>query len=164
MTLLSLRFQTTYTLLYSYGLLHEYKSFCGARVLHCCHKALSSLFYSPFVVEGAHNVFLETVKWGEDDSFKETVNLDDKSVMMTVILKLYEDYGEMHRPGFWFPCPQNNTSWRMKTRSSMFYVLRIHLVILAAPCGWVEVRTIKLVLGKCLAPSDKRSLSSLFSS
>ena len=61
---------------------------------------LSSLFDSPFVVEGARNVFLETVKRGEDDSFKETVNLDDKSVMMTVILKLYEDYGEMHRPGF----------------------------------------------------------------
>ena len=44
-------------------------------------------------MEGARNVFLETVKRGEYDSFEEAVNLDDKSVTTTVILRLYEAYG-----------------------------------------------------------------------
>jgi len=43
-------------------------------------------------VEGARNVFLETVKRGEYDSFEEVVDLgDDKSA--SVILRLYEAYG-----------------------------------------------------------------------
>jgi alpha-mannosidase len=50
-------------------------------------------------VEGARNVFLETVKRGEYDSFEEVVNLgyDKNSAtttsVITVILRLYEAYG-----------------------------------------------------------------------
>ena len=46
----------------------------------------------------------------------------------------------MRRPGFWFPLISLSSkhslpiSWRMKTRSSMFYALRIYLMGLAAPC------------------------------
>lgn len=40
----------------------------------------------PFVVHGAHNVFLETVKRGEDDDFSG-------SGPHTIVLRLYEAYG-----------------------------------------------------------------------
>jgi len=42
---------------------------------------------SPFWLEGSTNVFLETVKRGEDDKF------ESKSANKTVILRLYEAYG-----------------------------------------------------------------------
>jgi len=45
-------------------------------------------------VEGVGNVFLETVKRGEYDSFEEIVDLgDDKSAATSAILRLYEAYG-----------------------------------------------------------------------
>ena len=47
-----------------------------------------SSFKSPFVVEGARNVFLETVKRGDDDDFG---GKDRKAT--TVILRLYEAFG-----------------------------------------------------------------------
>ncbi|KAF8128024.1 glycoside hydrolase family 38 protein [Boletus edulis] len=42
---------------------------------------------SPFWLEGSPNVFLETIKRGEDDKF------ESKSASKTVILRLYEAYG-----------------------------------------------------------------------
>jgi alpha-mannosidase len=42
--------------------------------------------HSPFDIEGAPNVFLETVKRGEDDSFKS-------GGKTTVVLRLYEAFG-----------------------------------------------------------------------
>ena len=39
------------------------------------------------MIEGARNVFLETVKRGEDDDF------DDDSARTTVVLRLYEAFG-----------------------------------------------------------------------
>jgi alpha-mannosidase len=48
---------------------------------------------SPFVVEGARNVFLETFKHGEYNSFDNSVNLEHKDATSTVILRLYEAYG-----------------------------------------------------------------------
>lgn len=47
-----------------------------------------SALKSPFTVEGARNVFLETVKRGENDDFKTK---DAETV--TVILRLYEAFG-----------------------------------------------------------------------
>jgi len=47
---------------------------------------LSSL-PSPFTIEGARNVFLETVKRGEDDDFGAD------SAKTTVVLRLYEAFG-----------------------------------------------------------------------
>ena len=40
----------------------------------------------PFSVSGAHNVFLETIKRGEDDDFKNGTNT-------TIVLRLYEAFG-----------------------------------------------------------------------
>jgi alpha-mannosidase len=45
-----------------------------------------STLRSPFVVEGARNVFLETVKRGDDD-------FESKSEATTIILRLYEAFG-----------------------------------------------------------------------
>lgn len=42
---------------------------------------------SPFVVEGAPNVFLETIKRGENDTF------GPDSATTTVVLRLYEAFG-----------------------------------------------------------------------
>ncbi|TFK38533.1 glycoside hydrolase family 38 protein [Crucibulum laeve] len=50
---------------------------------------------SPFVVEGARNVFLETIKRGENDSFDAPADFEtegNKSTT-TVVLRLYEAFG-----------------------------------------------------------------------
>jgi alpha-mannosidase len=44
---------------------------------------------SPFVVQGAPNVFLETIKRGEDDDFTSS----SSSSSTTIILRLYEAFG-----------------------------------------------------------------------
>ena len=45
-------------------------------------------------MEGARNVFLETVKRGEYDSFEKVVDLsEDRTGTRSVILRLYEAYG-----------------------------------------------------------------------
>ncbi|KAF9497318.1 hypothetical protein BDN71DRAFT_1445060 [Pleurotus eryngii] len=45
---------------------------------------------SPFIVEGARNVVLETIKRGEDDTYSATKG---KEAVRTVILRLYEAFG-----------------------------------------------------------------------
>ncbi|KAJ3513202.1 hypothetical protein NMY22_g15114 [Coprinellus aureogranulatus] len=56
--------------------------------------------HAPFAIEGSRNVFLETVKRGEDDSFHDAVNLEDiedftshKKGKSNLVLRLYEAYG-----------------------------------------------------------------------
>jgi len=49
---------------------------------------------APFALEGARNVFLETVKRGEYDSFDAPIQLNNKEDSpTTVVLRLYEAYG-----------------------------------------------------------------------
>ncbi|KAF8900480.1 glycoside hydrolase family 38 protein [Gymnopilus junonius] len=48
---------------------------------------------APFAIEGAKNVFLETIKRGENDAFDEPVNFEDKDAPATIILRLYEAFG-----------------------------------------------------------------------
>jgi alpha-mannosidase len=48
----------------------------------------------PFLVLGANNVFLETIKRGENDSFgSKKFDRPNKSTTTTVILRLYEAFG-----------------------------------------------------------------------
>lgn len=47
----------------------------------------SIVFRSPFWLAGSQNIFLETIKRGEDDDF------ESKSASKTVILRLYEAFG-----------------------------------------------------------------------
>jgi alpha-mannosidase len=48
---------------------------------------------SLFAVEGAANVFLETIKRGEDDNFTRHCDWEDASTTATVVLRLYEAFG-----------------------------------------------------------------------
>lgn len=49
----------------------------------------SSYFNSPFIISGARNVFLETMKRGEDDDYASSV----PTGLVTIILRLYETFG-----------------------------------------------------------------------
>ena len=122
-------------------------------------------------MEGAHNVFLETVKRGEDDSFEEAVNLDDKSVTTTVILRLYEAYGGHAQArlliSHHLPVLKAITTNLLEDEDEELYVLRSSDdsgCSLSLSFRKFEVKTIKLVLGKAikldrsLAPTDKQSL------
>lgn len=51
------------------------------------HHRPSMVFRSPFWLDGSQNIFLETIKRGEDDDF------ESKSASKTVILRLYEAFG-----------------------------------------------------------------------
>jgi alpha-mannosidase len=130
---------------------------------------LSSI-HSPFVIEGAHNVFIETVKRGEDDSFKEAVNLGDKSVMTIVILRLYEAYGGHAQArlliSHHLPVLKAITTNLLEDEDEELYVLRSSDSSDSPGCALslifrgFEVKTIKLVLGTSLAPSEKQLLVS----
>ena len=127
-----------------------------------------STVHAPFIVEGARNVFLETVKRGEDDSFEEAVNLDDKSATTTVILRLYEAYGGHAQArlliSHHLPVLKAITTNLLEDEDEELYVLRSSDPSDGSGCALslsfrkFEVKTIKLVLGTSLAPSDKKSL------
>ena len=119
---------------------------------------LLSSIHSPFVVENAYNVFLETVKRGEYDSFEETVNLDDKSVTTTVILRLYEAFGghaqAVLRVSSHLPVLKAFTTNLMEDEDEELYVLRPSDssdgsagTALSLSFRGFEVKTVKLVLG-----------------
>jgi alpha-mannosidase len=131
---------------------------------------LSSI-HSPFVVEDARNVFLETAKRGEDDSFKEAVNLDEinKSATTTVILRLYEAYGGHAQArlliSHHLPVLKAFTTNLLEDEDEELYVLRSSGdssddsgCALSLSFRGFEIKTIKLVLGTSLAPSDSQSL------
>ena len=119
---------------------------------------LSSI-QSPFVVEGARNVFLETIKRGEYDSFKEVVNLgDDKSGTTSLILRLYEAYGGHAQVRLLvsrhLPVLEAFTTNLLEDEDEELYVLRSSdssdgsSSALSLSFRGFEVKTVKLVLGK----------------
>jgi alpha-mannosidase len=56
--------------------------------------SLLSSLRSPFVVQGARNVFLETVKRGEDDNFGlKDFDWANEATTFTIVLRLYEAFG-----------------------------------------------------------------------
>ncbi|TFK19473.1 alpha-mannosidase [Coprinopsis marcescibilis] len=70
-----------------------YNSPLRVRVLPPGTEDILSTHRPPFHITGARNVFLETVKRGEYDSFEAPVNPEDESTTTTLILRLYEAYG-----------------------------------------------------------------------
>jgi alpha-mannosidase len=131
---------------------------------------LSSI-QSPFVVEGARNVFLDTVKRGEYDSFEKAVNLDDdKSVTTTVILRLYEAYGGHAHARLLIsrhlPVVKAFTTNLLEDEDEELYVLRSSSsdcssdgdsgCTLSLSFRGFEVKTVKLVLGRHPKPSNKQ--------
>ena len=119
-------------------------------------------------MEGARNVFLETVKRGEYDSFEGVVNLgDDKSTTTTtVILRLYEAYGGHAQAKLQIsrhlPVLKAFITNLLEDEDEELYVLRSSDSSDDSGCTLsfsfrgFEVKTIKLVLGHCMpvqAPS-----------
>jgi alpha-mannosidase len=120
-------------------------------------------------VEGARNVFLDTVKRGEDDSFEKAVNLDDKSATTTVILRLYEAYGGHAHARLLIsrhlPVVKAFTTNLLEDEDEELYVLRSSSdyssdgdsgCALSLSFRGFEVKTVKLVLGKHPKPSNKQ--------
>ena len=110
-------------------------------------------------MEGARNVFLETVKRGEYDSFEEVVDLgDDKSGTTSVILRLYEAYGGHAQARLLvsphFPVVKAFTTNFLEDDDEELYVLRSSDSsngsgsALSLSFRGFEVKTIKLVLGR----------------
>ena len=114
-------------------------------------------------MEGARNVFLETVKRGEYDSFEEIVDLGhDKSTTTTtsVILRLYEAYGGHAHARILIsrhlPVLKAFTTNLLEDEDEELYVLRSFSdssddsgsSALSLSFRGFEVKTIKLVLGK----------------
>ena len=133
---------------------------------------------SPFVVEGARNVFIETVKRGEYDSFDGVVDLgSDKSggTTTSVILRLYEAYGGHAQARLLIsrhiPVLKAFTTNLLEDEEEELYVLRSSdsdsdlndggggSSALSLSFRGFEVKTIKLVLGHRVqqAPSPKLS-------
>lgn len=113
---------------------------------------------APFVVEGARNVFLETVKRGEYDSLEEAVNLDDKSATTTVILRLYEAFGGHAQArlivSHHLPVLKAFTTNLLEDEDEELYILRssgssdgFSGSALSLSFRGFEVKTVKLVLG-----------------
>ena len=109
-------------------------------------------------MEGARNVFIETIKRGEYDSFEEVVDLgDDKSGRTSVILRLYEAYGGHAQARLLvsphFPVLKAFTTNLLEDEDEELYVLRSSDLsngsssALSLSFRRFEVKTIKLVLG-----------------
>jgi len=121
-----------------------------------------SAFKAPFVLEGARNVFLETVKRGEYDKFGEPVNFDIRECHVTVVLRLYEAFGGHAQVklliSHHLPVVKAFTTNLMEDEDEELYILRDTNVMESGCalslsfCGF-EVKTVKLVLG--LLPSGQ---------
>jgi len=122
---------------------------------------------SPFVVEGARNVFLETVKRGEYDDFDEPANLDDKDSTTTIVLRLYEAFGGHAQAKLnissHLPVLKAFTTNLLEDEDEELYLLRSSDAdgdvgsSLSLSFRGFEVKTVKLVLGALPpTPSQKR--------
>ncbi|KJA22158.1 glycoside hydrolase family 38 protein [Hypholoma sublateritium FD-334 SS-4] len=121
----------------------------------------------PFSVEGARNVFLETVKRGEYDSFDAVANLDDKGSSTTVVLRLYEAFGGHAQAKLvissHIPVLKAFTTNLLEDEDEDLYVLRpteesdTSGTVLSLSFRGFEVKTVKLVLGTLPSnPSHKK--------
>lgn len=110
---------------------------------------------SPFVLEGARNVFLETIKRGEYDTFDHCVNFDDKDTTTTIILRLYEAFGGHAQVklvvSHQLPVVKAFKTNLLEEEEEELYILRdsdgkIRCELSFSFRGF-EVKTVKLVLG-----------------
>ena len=112
---------------------------------------------SPLIVDGARNVFLETVKRGEYDSFDKAVDLDNKSVKTSVIVRLYEAFGGHANARLLvsnhLPVLKAFTTNLLEEEEEELYILRSSDSsdgfgsALSLSFRGFEVKTVKLVLG-----------------
>ncbi|KZT05154.1 glycoside hydrolase family 38 protein [Laetiporus sulphureus 93-53] len=109
----------------------------------------------PFVIDGAPNVFLETVKRGLDDDF--SVSSSDSPV--TVVLRLYEAYGGHAQATLkiaeHIPVMKIITTNLLEDETSKLAVLTEDACSLVKlNFHGFEVKTVKIYLGKAKAPGD----------
>lgn len=102
---------------------------------------------SPFVVQGASNVFLETVKRGEDDRFSSP-----PPSTSTVILRLYEAFGghaqAQLRIASHLPVTKAHVTNFLEDDAEELNIFRAHNdVMLKLDFRGFEVKTVKLVIG-----------------
>ncbi|KAF9558502.1 glycoside hydrolase family 38 protein [Agrocybe pediades] len=128
---------------------------------------VTSSMRSPFVVEGAKNVFLETVKRGEYDDFDDPVDFEDKDSTTTIVLRLYEAFGGHAQAKLnissRLPVLKAYTTNLLEDNDEELYLLRSSDAdgdlgsSLSLSFRGFEVKTVKLVLGALpLASSQKR--------
>lgn len=121
---------------------------------------------TPFVVKGARNVFLETVKRGEYDTFDRPANFDDNNSTSTIILRLYEAFGGHAQVklvvSHHFPVVKAFTTNLLEDEDEELYVLRDpngneSCCELSFSFRGFEVKTVKLVLGvpPCAQPQKR---------
>jgi alpha-mannosidase len=117
---------------------------------------LMSPLKSPFVIEGARNVFLETVKRGEYDNFGSAANFDDKDSPTTIILRLYEAFGGHAQVKLvisdHLPVVKAYTTNLLEEQTEELYLLRESestepTTAVSLTFRGFEVKTVKLVLG-----------------
>jgi alpha-mannosidase len=120
-----------------------------------CIDTLSSL-KPPFFVEGTRNVFLETIKRGEYDTFDRPANFEDKNFTSTIILRLYEAFGGHAQVKLvvspHLPVVKAFTTNLLEDEDEELYILRdpdgnVSRCELSFSFRGFEVKTVKLVLG-----------------
>ncbi|KAJ3503745.1 hypothetical protein NLJ89_g8296 [Agrocybe chaxingu] len=126
-----------------------------------------------FVVEGARNVFLETVKRGEYDSFDGAVDFEDKDKPVTVVLRLYEVFGghaqARLRISSHLPVVKAFTTNLLEDEDEELYLVRsadedsadgARDSSISLGFRGFEVKTVKLVLGALPpSPSSQKRIS-----
>lgn len=134
---------------------------------------VASSLKSPFVVEGARNVFLETIKRGEYDSFDAPANLDEKDSPTTIVLRLYEAFGGHAQAKLvissHLSVVKAFTTNLLEDEDEDLYILRptegseSSGTVLSLSFRGFEVKTVKLVLGTLPSNSSNKKVS-VFSS
>ena len=130
-----------------------------------------SVHRPPFSLEGSRNVFLETVKRGENDSFDAPVSVDDDSDESTIILRLFEAYGghgsvnlKVNRH---IPVAKAYATNLLEDHTHELELLQLTEengggAIVKLNFRGFEVKTIKLVLGTPAPPPSQKKVSVLF--
>lgn len=130
-----------------------------------------SVHRPPFSLEGSRNVFLETVKRGEYDSFDCPVNVDDASDEFTVVLRLFEAYGGHGsvslRVNRHIPVAKAYATNLLEDHTDKLELLQLTEeqgggAVVKLNFRGFEVKTIKLVLGTPAPPPSHKKVSVLF--
>lgn len=129
---------------------------------------LLSNFTSPFIVEGAQNVFLETVKRGEEDSFDSPVDYESESSLnTTVVLRLYEAFGGHAQAQLkisnHLPVVKAFVTNLLEDEQDELNITRTSLYddgnsVVKLTFRGFEVKTVKLVLGTLPPPPTQKEL------
>ncbi|PPR01817.1 hypothetical protein CVT24_001681 [Panaeolus cyanescens] len=147
---------------------HLFNSPLSIRCLPSGTTDMTSFYKGLITVEGGRNVFAETVKRGEYDSFDSPVNLEDKKSTTTVVLRLYEAYGGHAQAKLSFsqnlPVVKAFTTNLLEDEDQELYILRDDGAdrsgsSISLTFRGFEVKTVKLVLGSLPSKASGKRVS-----